>query len=181
MTSPAWVKRRPFLMPIGVLLAAIALAACALALATWWLVTASSLQVIVVPAGVASTGPAERAARDPASRGEILARLWGDVRFSGHIDAIYVDGTSAAHDLAAPSAARLALTLITVAEEGSALARRVLDEHPGGRVLAVVSAERLAALMAGLSGESPLPAGNDEFFVVAIPRFGRATYLRLRY
>jgi hypothetical protein len=181
MTSPPWVKRRPFLMPIGLLLGAAAAGACALALACWWLITAPSLQVIVVPV-VGDPASTEGVAADAPSGAERLARLWADARSSGHIDALYVGGSPADHDWAAPSATRLGLRPVSVSEKGADLARRVLDEHPGGRVLIVVSKERVPALMARLTGEtSSQSLASDELWVVAIPRIGRATYLRLRY
>jgi len=191
MPSPALVKRRPFLMPIGILLALAATAACALALATWWLVTAPSLQIVVIPADGApltaepagpgrGTEPAP-AGRDTAARAEALARMWADARSSGHIEAIYVGTGPEDGALVAPMAARLGLKPIKAEEQGARLAHRVLQEHAAERVLIVLPVDQVPGLLA-LSGESLAgPAGSDELFVVAIPRFGRATYLRLRY
>jgi broad specificity phosphatase PhoE len=71
------------------------------------------------------------------------------------------------------------------ADDPRALARRVLHEHGGGRVLIVGHTDTVPQIVATLSGNSNIPEiGDQEYgtmYIVAVPRIGDANLLRLNY
>jgi hypothetical protein len=178
MTSPAWVRRRPFLMPIGVVLALAVLAACALVMVAWWLMRSPALQVIVIPVGAAASEG--RATMDLTARAELIARLWGARTSGSGIEAIYIDDSREERQLAAPLAQRLNITPREATQTGAALATRVLRERVAERILIMAPSASVPELLEGLGGEGlRVAAAPDEMFILAIPRFGRTTCLSL--
>jgi broad specificity phosphatase PhoE len=136
---------------------------------------------------MASSGAAGTAL-SPAgqSRAELLARMFGDAQLKEHIDAIYVSPTAGTQATAQPLAARLGTTPNVVSEgDPRALARRVLREHRGGRVLVVAHGNAARDLAAALSGVSDLPAvlpaDFGTLYIVTVPRIGRANLLSVDY
>ncbi len=109
--------------------------------AVWVWVTAGSTTVIVIrhaekDLSVSVTDPPLSQAGQ--ARAELLARMFGDAKVLGHLDAIYVSPALRNRQTAAPLAARLGLDETVVpADDPRALARRALREHRGGRILIV--------------------------------------------
>ena len=86
----------------------------------------------------------------------------------------------------APLAARLGLVPVVVpADDARGLARRVLHEHGGGRVLVVGHSDTVPDIVAALGGGAHLPPlGDSEYgtmYIVSVPRIGRANLLRIDY
>jgi broad specificity phosphatase PhoE len=182
-------QRRPFLTPIWLTALAAVAALAFLVFAVWLWGTAGSTTVIVIRH--AEKDVSVNAADPPLSQaGEAraleLARMFGDPKSLGHVDAIYVSGALRNRLTAAPLAARLGLAeIVAPADDAAALARRVLKEHAGGRVLIVGHADTVPQIVAALSGSSRVPEiGADEYgtmYIVAVPRIGHANLLRLSY
>jgi broad specificity phosphatase PhoE len=87
---------------------------------------------------------------------------------------------------AAPLAKRLGLTpLVAPAEDPVALAKRVLREHEGERVLVVGHSDTVPLIVQTLAGVKSLPPmADDDFgtlYIVTVPRIGRANLLKLAY
>jgi phosphohistidine phosphatase SixA len=112
--------------------------------------------------------------------------MFGDVHAPGHIDAIYVSPTVRSEMTAAPVAARLGLTpIVAPPHDARSLARRVLHEHSGGRVLVVGHSDTVPEIVKSLTGVKDLPpieeAEYGTMYIVTAPRVGRADFLRLTY
>jgi broad specificity phosphatase PhoE len=190
--EPASFQRRPFLTPIwltaiGSFLAFGFLVFVLLMVWTWGTSAATTVIVIRHAEKDMSTG-----ATDPpltaagAARAELLARMFGDARQAGHIDAIYVSPALRNRLTAAPLAARLGINpIIVAADDPRGLARRVLREHRGQRILIIGHSDTLPQILAQLSGQATMPELADEdygsMYVVGVPRFGRANLLRLSF
>jgi broad specificity phosphatase PhoE len=182
------LQRGPFLTPIW-LLGVIALAwALVLIFAAWLWVTADSTTIIVVRHAEKVQGGSADPPLSPAgeARAALLARMLGDTRLPGHIDAIYVSPALRNRLTAAPLAARLRLTPSVVASGDSRdLARRVMREHSGGRILVVGHVDTVPAIVAALSGAKDVPPiGSEEYgtmYIVTVPRIGSANILSVSY
>jgi phosphohistidine phosphatase SixA len=182
------LQRRPFLTPIWLMALTALTGAAVLIFAAWLWVTADSTVVVVVRHAEKVMGAGEDPPLDEAgaARAALLARIFGDAQRAGHIDAIYVSPTQRSRLTAAPLAARLGLTPAVVpADDPRGLARRVLREHPGGRILIVGHSNTVPAMVAALSGANDIPpVGAVEYgimYIVTVPRLGDANYLRLTY
>jgi phosphohistidine phosphatase SixA len=121
-----------------------------------------------------------------AARAELLARMFGDPRAPGKLDAIYVSPALRNRQTAAPLAARLGIVPVVVpADDPRGLARRALHEHDGGRSLIIGHSDTVPEIVAALSGQAPIPAIGDleygTMYVVTVPRVGRSIVLRLNY
>jgi broad specificity phosphatase PhoE len=182
-------QRRPFLTPIW--LTAIAwVAVLSLAIfAVWAWGTANSTTVIVIrhaekDLSVSVADPPLTAAGE--ARAALLARMFGDAKDLGRVDAIYVSPALRNRLTAAPLAARLGIraTVVPVGDS-RALARRALREHSGGRVLIVGHSDTVPQIVAALSGNAKIPEIVDQeygtMYLVTVPRIGRANLLRLNY
>jgi broad specificity phosphatase PhoE len=120
------------------------------------------------------------------ARAALLAQMFGDAKALGHVEAIYVSPALRNRLTAAPLAARLGIgETVAPADDPESLARRVLHEHGGRRVLIVGHADTVPQIVAALSANSKIPEiGAEEYgtmYIVAVPRIGRANVLRLRY
>jgi broad specificity phosphatase PhoE len=120
------------------------------------------------------------------ARAALLAHMFGDSRTPGAVGAIYVSPTLRSRMTAAPLAARLGLApVVGPAHDARGLARRVLHEHAGGRILVVGHSDTVTGIVESLTGATHLPPlGEDEYgtmYIVAVPRVGRANFLRLIY
>ncbi len=186
--SPTF-QRRPFLTPIW-LTAIAALLAFSLAVgAVWVWGTAGSTTVIVIRHAekdltVSTTEPPLTAAGE--ARAALLARMFGDAKSLGRVDAIYVSPALRNRQTAAPLAARLGINeTVAPADDPRGLARRVLREHGGGRVLIVGHSDTVPAIVAELSGNPKIPElGDQEYgtmYIVTVPQIGHANLLRLTY
>ncbi|MGC1522151.1 MAG: phosphoglycerate mutase family protein [Steroidobacteraceae bacterium] len=183
---------RPFLTPIWLTVIAAfgsILVVCAAAATVWAWATASSTAVIVIrhaekDLSVSATDPPLNAAG--MARAELLANMFGEAKPLGRLDAIYVSPALRNRQTAAPLAARLGLTVsVTPADDPEGLARRVLREHRGGRVLIVGHSDTVPKIVATLSGNPNVPEIDvgeyGTMYIVTVPRIGRANLLRLHY
>lgn len=179
------LKRRPFLTPLWLtVLAGLIL----VSLGAWFWISLDATTVIVIRHAEkvldGSADPPLAAAGE--ARALLLANLFGDPKSPGHIDAIYASPTRRSRLTAAPLAARLGLTLrVEAQDDPPALARRVLRDNPGARVLIVGHSDTAPAIVAAISGRRDIPAmGAEEFgtmYIVTVPRLGPAMLLRLSY
>lgn len=189
MPTHSSLQRKPFWAPVGLAGGAVVAAALVMALLGWLSVTAKSTTVIVVrDAETATDGGAAEAPLSPAgrARAELLARMFGGAGPKERVDAIYVSATLATQATALPLAERLGIKPLVIAPgTPRALARRVLREHRGGRILVVTGADRARDLIAELSGVSDipsiLPAEFGTLYIVTVPRIGRANLLGVDY
>jgi broad specificity phosphatase PhoE len=188
MSIPAKLRRRPFLVPIGIVASAWMAAVLVLIAAVWFLASARSTTVVVVRhAEKVMDGSADPALTDEGqARAALLARLFGDRRLKDHIDAIYVSPALRNRLTAAPLAAQLGLAPeIASLDDTRAFAHRVLHEHRGGRILIVGHADTLPALVEALSGAKDIPpigvAEYGTMYVISVPRVGRANVLSVTY
>jgi broad specificity phosphatase PhoE len=182
-------QRRPFLTPIWLTVLAAALAFGFAVFAVWVWGTADSTTVIVIrhaekDLSVSVTDPPLSPAGE--ARAVLLARMFGDAQILGHVDAIYVSPALRNRLTAAPLAARLGLNAtVAPADDPPGLARRVLREHAGGRVLIVGHADTVPKIVAALSGNPKIPEiGDQEYgtmYIVTVPQIGHANLLRLNY
>jgi broad specificity phosphatase PhoE len=183
----ASLQRQPFLMPIWLTVLTAVVVICLLGSAAWFWGTANSTMIIVVRhAEKEQTGEDPPLATAGEARAALLARMFGDVHSSERIDAIYASPTLRSRMTAAPLAARLGVTVtIAPADDARGLARRVLHEHGGGRILVVGGSDTVPDIVAALSGAKNIPAiGADEYgtmYVVSVPRIGQANLLRMNY
>jgi broad specificity phosphatase PhoE len=166
-------------------------AVLALGLATfavWVWGTADSTTIIVIrhaekEAGSAVDPPLSGAGE---ARAALLARMFGDSKGPGRLDAIYISSALRNRSTAAPLAARLGITpIVAPADDTKALARRALREYRGGRVLIVGHLNTVPGIVAYLSGRKDIPSIDESDFglmyVVTVPRIGHANVLRLNY
>ena len=182
-------QRRPFLTPIWLTALAAAAALGFLIFALWLWGTAGSTIVIVIRH--AEKDMSVSAADPPLSpageaRAQQLARMFGDPKVLGHVDAIYVSPALRNRLTAAPLAERLGIAeIVTPADDPAALALRVLREHTGGRILIVGHVDTVPKVVAALSGQARVPEiGAEEYgtmYVVTVPKIGRANVLHLSY
>jgi phosphohistidine phosphatase SixA len=182
-------QRRPFLTPIWLTALAAALALALAILATWVWATAGSTTVIVIrhaekDLSVSATDPPLSPAGQ--ARAALLARMFGDTKFLGHVDAIYVSPALRNRQTAAPLAAQLGIDeTVAPADDPRALASRALHEHHGSRVLIVGHSDTVPKIVAALSGNPNIPEiGEQEYgtmYIITVPRIGHANLLRLNY
>jgi phosphohistidine phosphatase SixA len=182
-------QRRPFLIPIWLTAISAAAALAFAILAAWVWITAGSTTVIVIRhaekdlSANLTDPPLDQAGQ---ARAELLARMFGDAKVLGHVDAIYVSPALRNRQTAAPLAARLGLDeTVLPADDPRALARRALNEHRGGRILIVGHTDTVPKIVAALSGNPDIPQiGDQEYgtmYIVTVPRIGHANLLRLNY
>jgi broad specificity phosphatase PhoE len=179
----ASLKRKPFLAPVWILslLAVVALFAAA------WAVHVATTTVVVVMrhAEKAGDGTADPPLNsDGLGRAARLAGVFGRAGPGLGIDAIFVTQFQRTAETAQPLAVQRAIPVITVpADDINGLARRINADFRGQRVLVIAHADTVPALVK-LMGEGPdvPPIEDNEFgtaYVIAMPRWGRPTVLRL--
>jgi broad specificity phosphatase PhoE len=174
-------------MPIWLTVLGALLVMSFLGFEVWVWATADSTTIIVVRHAEKESGSSDPPlSAEGQARAELLARMFGDVHAPGHLDAIYVSQTARSRMTAAPVAARLGLTpIVAPAHDARSLARRVLHEHSGGRVLVVGHSDTVPEIVESLTGAKDVPPiGEAEYgtmYVVTAPRVGRADFLRLTY
>ena len=182
-------QRRPFLTPIWLTATTAAVVLGLAIVAVWVWATAGSTTLIVIrhaekDLSVSATDPPLSQAGQ--ARAALLARMFGDAKVLGHVDAIYVSPALRNRQTAAPLAAQLGIEEAVVpADDPRALARRALHEHHGGRVLIVGHSDTVPKIVAALSGNPNIPEiGEQEYgtmYIVTVPRIGHANLLRLNY
>jgi phosphohistidine phosphatase SixA len=183
----AQLRHRPFLMPIWLSVLGALVVMSFLGFEVWLWATADSTTIIVVRHAEKDAGGGDPMLNSAGqARADLLARMFGDAHAPGHIDAIYVSPTTRSQMTAAPLAARLGLTpVVAPPHDARGLARRVLREHAGGRVLVVGHSDTVSEIVESLTGAKGLPpVGEAEYgtmYIVTAPRVGRADFLRLNY
>jgi 2,3-bisphosphoglycerate-dependent phosphoglycerate mutase len=177
------LQRRPFLTPIWLTMFGVLFAVVFLGVASWVWGTADTTTIVVIRQAEGDADLPLTAAGE--SRAMALSHLFGGAR-AGRIDAIYVSPSLRSRMTALPLATRLNLAPIVTADgDTRGLARRVLREHAGGRILVVAHRDTVTAFAEALSGTAPLPAIDEQDFgtmyVVSVPRIGHPNLLRLSY
>jgi len=190
-SGDASLQHRPFLIPIWLTAIAALTATVVFGLAVfaaWTWITANSTTVIVIRHAeketVSAADPALSAAGE--ARAALLARMFGDTQGAGRLDAIYVSATLRSRSTAAPLAARLGIApVVAAADDPKGLARRVLRENSGRRVMVVAHINTVPEIVSALAGRSDIPSIDEKDFatmyVVSVPRIGRANLVRLSY
>ncbi|HWJ34396.1 MAG TPA: histidine phosphatase family protein [Steroidobacteraceae bacterium] len=184
----ASLQRRPFLTPVWLSVLGALVVMGMLGYAAWVWGTADSTTIIVVRHAEKEPDAGEDPPLTQAgeARAVLLARMFGDSRTTGRIDAIYVSPALRNRTTAAPLAAKLGLQPIVVpARDVRGLTRRVLREHSGGRILVIGHSDTVPDIVESLTGAKHLPPiGPDEYstmYIVTVPSVGRAEFLRLTY
>jgi phosphohistidine phosphatase SixA len=184
----ASLHRKPFLTPIWLTVLGAVCAFAFLSFAVWLWGTADSTTIVVVRHAEkqSNAGGDPPLSPEGEARAALLARMFADPSGSGRLDAIYVTPTARNRMTAAPLAARLGLKPVEASNSDSpALARRVLKEHTGGRVLVIGHSDTVNEIVEALSGVTGLaPIGDDEYgimYIVSVPRIGRPNLLRMTY
>lgn len=188
MREHAGLQRRAFLTPIWLTVFGALVGMSCVGFAAWMWGTADSTTIIVVRhAEKAQDGGADPPLTDAGElRAALLATMFGDADKPGHIDAIFVSPTVPNRMTAAPLAARLHVTPIVVAvQDARDLARRVMREYSGRRVLVVGRGDIVTGIVESLTGTAGLPPlHEDEYgtmYVVTVPKIGRPDFLRVSY
>ena len=187
--DPVSFQRRPFLTPIWLTALAAAMVLGFAIFAAWVWGSAGSTTIIVIrhaekDLSISVTDPPLTQAG--AARATLLARMFGDAKRLGHVDAIYVSPALRSRLTAAPLAERLGIReTVAPADDPRGLARRVLNEQRGGRVLIVGHSDTVPPIVATLSGNPKIPEIDAQeygtMYIVTVPRIGHANLLRLTY
>jgi broad specificity phosphatase PhoE len=180
----ASLRRRPLLAPVW--LAALA-AAFAIALVIWLLASASTTTIIVMRHAEKAALPAEDPplSMDGERRAQELAHILGEAPADFRIQGIFVSEFRRTQDTVRPLANRLGVPVIVVpAADISLVAERARNEYRGGRVLIVGHSNTVPEIVDKLSGHKVPPIAESEYgvvYVVALPRFSRASVTRLDF
>jgi broad specificity phosphatase PhoE len=187
-SAHANLQRGPFLIPIWLTaIGAIAIFTVAV-LALWVWFTANSTTVIVIrhaeKESVSAPDPPLSAAGE--ARAALLARMFGQSKGAEGLDAIYISSALRNRMTAAPLAARLGIVpIVAPTDDSKGLARRVLRENSGKRVMIIGHVNTVPDIVAALSGRSDIPPIDEKEFgtlyIVTVPRIGHANVLRLSY
>jgi broad specificity phosphatase PhoE len=182
------LQRRPFLTPIWLTVLGAVFALSFLSFAAWIWGTADSTVIVVVRHAEKELNAGSDPPLTPAGavRAALLARMLGDSQVVGRIDTIYVSPALRNRMTAAPLAARLGVVpIVTALSDARSVARRVLREHAGGRVLVIGHSDSVTEIVEALSGVKHLPPiGAEEYgtmYIVSVPRVGRANLLLVNY
>jgi len=156
--------------------------------ALWVWFTANSTVVIVIrhaeKEAVSTPDPPLSAAGE--ARAALLARMFGETRGAGRLDAIYVSSALRNQMTAAPLAARLKIVpIVAPSDDPKALAHRIVRENSGKRVMVIGHINTVPDIVAALSGRSDIAQMDEQEFgtlyIVTVPRIGHANVLRLNY
>jgi broad specificity phosphatase PhoE len=182
------LQRGPFLIPIW-LTAIGAMAVFSVAVVALWVwFTANSTVVIVIrhaeKESVSEPDPPLSAAGE--ARAALLAQMFGQATGAGRLDAIYISSALRNRMTAAPLAARLRIVpIVAPTDDPKGLARRIVRENSGKRVMVIGHTNTVPAIVAALSGRSDIPQIEEKEFgtlyIVTVPRIGHANVLRLSY
>lgn len=175
--------------PVWLTVIAASVALGCVASVAWIWATAGSTTVIVIrhaekDQSAGAVDPSLSQAGE--ARAQLLARMFGEAKDFGGIEAIYVSPALRNRLTAAPLAARLGIKeTVAPADDPRGLARRALHEHRGGRVLIVGHSDTVPQIVAELSGNERIPPIDDQeygtMYIVTVPRIGHPNVLRLTY
>jgi len=180
----ASLRRRPLLAPVWI--AALS-GLLVIALAYWLVSAASTTTVLVMRHAEKMTVPADDPDPPLSPAGEAraleLAQHFGRAPKGQGPDAIIVSEFRRTQETVQPLANRLGIPVIVVpAKEPAQAAERALAENRGGRVLIVGHSNTVPDIVKELSGEDVGEMSDTEYgvvYVVAVPRFSRASVTRL--
>ena len=156
--------------------------------ALWVWFTANSTVVIVIrhaeKESVSAPDPPLSSAGE--ARAALLERMFGQPKGAGHLDAIYMSSALRNRMTAAPLAVQLGIVpIVAPSDDPKGLARRILRENNGKRVMVIGHVNTVPDIVAALSGQSDIPQMDEKEFgtmyIVTVPRIGRANILRLSY
>ena len=182
------LRRGPFLIPIWLTAIGAMVIFSVAVVALWVWFTANSTVVIVIrhaeKESVSAPDPPLSAAGE--ARAALLERMFGQPQGAGHLDAIYITSALRNRMTAAPLAAQLGIVpIVAPGDDPKGLARRILRENSGNRVMVIGHANTVPEIVAALSGRSDIPQIDEKEFgtmyIVTVPRIGRANVLRLSY
>jgi broad specificity phosphatase PhoE len=187
-SAHANLQRGPFLIPIWLTaIGAIAIFSVAI-FALWVWFTANSTLVIVIRHAEKEsvTAPDPPLSEAGQARAALLVRMFGETQGAGRLDAIYTSSALRNRMTAAPLAARLGIVpIVAPNDDPRALARRIVRENGGKRILVIGHVNTVPEIVAALSGRSDIaPIQEQEFdtmYIVTVPRIGHANVLRLSY
>jgi broad specificity phosphatase PhoE len=178
------LRRRPLLTPVWLTAMAALLAVVVIA---WFLSSLATTTAVIVRHAEKELGTIEDPPLSQAGeqRAQLLARMFGEKSGAGRIDAIFASETRRSQSTAAPLADRLGIAVTTVdGNDIEGLARRIRHAHRGQHVLVVGHSNTVPEIVEALSGRSVPPITDDDYsqlYVVAVPMFGPASVLHLRY
>jgi phosphohistidine phosphatase SixA len=182
-------RRRTFLAPLWLvwLLVMGTLVLIGAAFVNWR--SATSTTVVLVRHAEKELGAISDAPLSPEGeqRADRLANMFGDNQPFGRLRRIYVTNTRRTQQTALRLSQRLGINseVVDAKTDSAELARRVLSENRGGRVLIVGHSNTVPELVKDLSGADAVPPiGEEEYdtmYVVTVPSIGQASVLRLKY
>ena len=182
-------RRRTFLAPLW-LIWLLVMGAIALAGATFlhWK-SATSTTIVLVRHAEKELGAISDAPLSPEGeqRADRLALMFGDPQQFGRLRKIYVTNTRRTQQTALRLSQRLGINseVVEAKTDAGELARRVLEENRGSRVLIVGHSNTVPELVRALSGATDVPpVGEEEYdtmYVVTVPSIGKASVLRIKY
>src|SRR5580692_6021674 len=158
-SDPVNVQHRPFMTPVWLFGIAGFLVVGVAIFAVWMWGTANATTVIVIRHADKEAGnlvdPQLSAAGE--ARAALLERMFGDAKGPGRLDAIYTSAAMRNRLTAAPLAAQLGIVpRVVPSDDSKALARRVLREHSGGRVMIIGHVNTVPEIVAALAGENDI-------------------------
>jgi phosphohistidine phosphatase SixA len=182
-------RRRTFLAPLWLiwLLVMGVIVAGGAAFVNWR--SATSTTIVLVRHAEKELGAISDAPLSPEGeqRADRLANMFGETQKFGRLQKIYVTNTRRTQQTALRLSQRLGINseVVDAKTDSAELARRVLNENRGGRVLIVGHSNTVPELVKALSGaEGVPPIGEEEYdtmYVVTVPSMGQASVLRLKY
>lgn len=176
--------RRPFLAPFWVMWLIFFLVLAA-AFVAYRAATTTTVVVVRHAEKEVATITDPPLAEAGVRRAERLAQMFGVVRGTGGIEAIYVTDTKRTQQTASALASRLGLKpMVLPAADVDGAVKRALRDHRGGRTLMVAHSNTIPEIVRRLSGQSVPEIPEEEYdnvYVVTVPSFGRSSVLRLKY
>ena len=177
------LKRRPFFVPLLMVLAWFALVAAA---AVWLLDARVTTELVFVrhaeiePGLQANPGLNEQG----KARANGLLQLLANARPERGVDAVYAIEGSPSQQTAAPLAAKMGLAVNVVAiADWKTLLKKIRSDHVGEVVLVVADRQNLQTLLKDISDQD-WPLDDTDYgsvFVVSESRLSKPAILRLRY
>jgi len=179
----AKLRRRPFLMPLGV---PVAFGLVFLAALAWVVLSASTTTVYVIRhAEITTSGEGGESPLSLAGelRAERLQQVFGGSGPQMALDGVLVSEARRTQDTARPLANALGIPVIVLpGADPEDIADRTLGEFRGGRVLIIADREELPGIVEALSGVAIPEVTETEFgalFVIARPRYSPPSVSRL--
>jgi 2,3-bisphosphoglycerate-dependent phosphoglycerate mutase len=185
------LRRGPFLIPIWLTgigaIATFGVAVFAI-IAFWVWFTANSTVVVVIRHAEKESvsAPDPPLSEAGQARAALLVRMFGETQGAGRLDAIYTSSALRNRMTAAPLAARLGIVpIVAPSDDPKGLARRIVRENSGKRVMVIGHINTVPEIVAALSGRSDIPQIDEKeygnMYIVTVPRIGHANVLRLSY